>query len=176
MRLLSASYLSFCVRQSNSLLFQKLMIWIPEGKWWTSCAQFSEEQYLEVIDFSGGFKLRLQVVSRVPVSQVIERGDRTMAELGHPQNESFMQSWNGGVWLLVYTKAVSALFWATFHDNSQGQREEGPSDHPCLSWQGTGFAEVELASCLPSQWFITACDQWCPRHIYQRNTGLLKKD
>lgn len=92
MRLLSASYLFFCVRQSNSLLFQQLMIWIPEHKWWTSWAQFSEEQYLEVIDFSGGLKLRLQVVSRVPVSQIREREDQTLAELGHPQSEPSMQS------------------------------------------------------------------------------------
>lgn len=175
-RLLSASYLFFCIHQSNSPLFQQLMVWFPKGKWWTSCAQFSEEQYLEAIDFSRRFKLCLQVVSCVPVSQIREREDWTLAELGHLQNEPSRQSWDGGVWLLVYTKAVSALFWATFHDNSQGQREGGPSNHPCLSWQGTGFAEVELASFLPSQWSTTAWDQWCPRHICHHNTSLLKKD
>lgn len=68
------------------------MVWFPEGKWWTSCAQFSEEQYLEVIDFSGGFKLCLQVVSCVQVSQIREREHQTLAVLGHLQNEPSTQS------------------------------------------------------------------------------------
>lgn len=132
-RLLSASYLFFCVHQSNSPLFQQLMVWFPEGKWWTSCAQFSEEQYLEVIDFSGGFKLCLQVVSCVQVSQIREREHQTLAVLGHLQNEPSTQSWNGGVWLLVYTKAVSTLLWAMFHENSQKRKKKAPSTIPALA-------------------------------------------